>query len=154
SALPLPTGGATHVFEVLAFLFAGQLAIGRDELWIPRRWENKELGDKSMKVMGWLLRMVRRLERVSRPRLAHLVDSRVGRSVIGVLMCVFVMGAFFSPPFSGLDTLPSLGVVLLALGLILGDVAFCVAGTVIGVGGISLSITVGARIARALRSWL
>ena len=29
-ALPLPTGGATHVFEIIAVLLAGQLIAGRD----------------------------------------------------------------------------------------------------------------------------
>jgi hypothetical protein len=29
-ALPLPTGGATHVFEVIAVLLALQLIVGRD----------------------------------------------------------------------------------------------------------------------------
>jgi hypothetical protein len=32
-ALPLPTGGATHVFEIVAVLLAGQLIAGREEIW-------------------------------------------------------------------------------------------------------------------------
>jgi hypothetical protein len=31
------------------------------------------------------------------------------------------VGAFFAPPFTGLDTLPALGVVLLSLGVLLKD---------------------------------
>ena len=34
-ALPIPTGGATHVFEVIAVLLALQLIAGRDEIWLP-----------------------------------------------------------------------------------------------------------------------
>jgi hypothetical protein len=34
-ALPLPTGGATHVFEVIAVLLALQLTAGRNEIWLP-----------------------------------------------------------------------------------------------------------------------
>ena len=37
-ALPLPTGGATHVFEIVAALLALQLIVGRDEIWLPQRW--------------------------------------------------------------------------------------------------------------------
>ena len=37
-ALPLPTGGATHVFEVIAVLLALQLIMGRDKIWLPQRW--------------------------------------------------------------------------------------------------------------------
>jgi hypothetical protein len=36
-ALPLPTGGATHVFEVIAMLLAVQLVAGRDKIWLPER---------------------------------------------------------------------------------------------------------------------
>jgi hypothetical protein len=38
SALPLPTGGATHVFEIVAMLLAVQLIAGRDHIWLPERW--------------------------------------------------------------------------------------------------------------------
>jgi hypothetical protein len=31
-ALPLPTGGATHVFEIIAVLLAAQLIAGRDTI--------------------------------------------------------------------------------------------------------------------------
>ncbi len=37
-ALPLPTGGATHVFEIIAALLALQLIVGRDQIWLPDRW--------------------------------------------------------------------------------------------------------------------
>ena len=48
------------------------------------------------------------------------------------------LGAFVAPPFSGLDTLPSLGVVLLSLGVLLEDALIATAGIAIGAGGISL----------------
>jgi len=34
-ALPLPTGGATHVFEIIAMLLALELIAGRGEIWLP-----------------------------------------------------------------------------------------------------------------------
>src|SRR2546430_3715834 len=43
-ALPLPTGGATHVFEIIAILVALQLVAGRDKIWLPERWRKVELG--------------------------------------------------------------------------------------------------------------
>src|ERR1700745_2124935 len=35
-ALALPTGGATHVFEIIAMLAALQLVAGRAKIWAPR----------------------------------------------------------------------------------------------------------------------
>lgn len=143
SALPIPSGGATHVFDVIAILFAAQMVLARRTLWLPSRWRKRELGDKSEKALRFLIRFVKRCERISRPRLARLMASRVGESVLGALIAVFVVGAFLSPPFSGLDTLPSLGVVLVALGILLEDAAFALVGIVAGVGGVGLAIGLG-----------
>jgi hypothetical protein len=64
---------------------------------------------------------------------------------------VFTVGAALAPPFSGLDTLPALGVVLIALAIILEDGAFVVAGAVVGLAGLALIVTVGSAIASAFR---
>jgi hypothetical protein len=52
-------------------------------------------------------------------------------------------GAFFAPPFTGLDTLPSLGVVLLSLGVLLEDFVVAVLALVVGATGIVLALVVG-----------
>jgi hypothetical protein len=55
-------------------------------------------------------------------------------------------GAFFAPPFTGLDTLPALGVVLLSLGVLLEDVIVVAVGLIVGVGGVLLEIIVGSAV--------
>src|SRR5581483_11352550 len=56
-ALPLPTGGVTHVFEVLAVLLAAQLVVGRHEIWVPRRWRELELaGPRQQKFLEGLMK--------------------------------------------------------------------------------------------------
>ena len=122
-ALPLPTGGATHVFEVIAVLTAFQLMAGRHELWLPKRWRGLSMGgDKQQRFIASLTRLIRRLERVSRPRLAFLFRHRVSDVVFGLLVIAGAVAAFVAPPFSGLDTLPALGVVVLSLGVLFEDV--------------------------------
>jgi hypothetical protein len=144
SALPLPTGGATHVFEIIAVLLAVQLIAGRDRIWLPRRWLQMSLAGESRKrFIATLMKLIRRLERLSRPRLAFLFERRASRVVFGVLVTAGSIGAFAAPPFSGLDTLPSLGVVLLSLGVLLEDVAVAAAGIVVGGAGIVLEIVLG-----------
>src|SRR3979411_2134790 len=49
SALPLPTGGATHVFDVIAVVVAAQLVVGRDKVWIPARWRTLQLAGSKQK---------------------------------------------------------------------------------------------------------
>ncbi|MGI8904738.1 MAG: exopolysaccharide biosynthesis protein [Solirubrobacteraceae bacterium] len=143
-ALPLPTGGATHVFEIIAVLLALQLVAGREEIWLPRRWRKLELaGGKQQRFISGLMKMIRRLERLSRSRLTFLFDHRLSNIVFGLLVIGGSVGAFFAPPFTGLDTLPALGVVLLSLGVLLKDMLVVVVALVVGVGGVVLEIALG-----------
>jgi hypothetical protein len=146
-ALPLPTGGATHVFEIIGALLALQLIVGRDQIWLPKKWCKLELaGPKQQKFISGLMKLIRRLERLSRPRLRFLFNNRLSNSVFGVLVIGGTAGAFFAPPFTGLDTLPALGVVLLSLGVLLEDALVVAVGLVVGVGGVLLEIIVGSAV--------
>ena len=143
-ALPLPTGGATHVFEIVAMLLAVQLIAGRQVIWLPQRWRRLELaGDRQQRFLAGLMRLIRRLERISKPRLRILFDHRLSNIVFGVFVLAGCVAAFLAPPFTGLDTLPALGVVLLSLAVLLEDFAIVVAALVIGVAGVVLEIVLG-----------
>jgi hypothetical protein len=91
-----------------------------------------------------MLRFLRWFERHSRPRGVRLLDARVTVSVLGVALLLFVLGAIVAPPFSGLDTLPSLGVVVVCIGLLLHDALIVAAGLVAGVAGVVLTVVLGA----------
>ena len=152
-ALPLPTGGATHVFEIIAALLAAQLIVGRDQIWLPQKWCKLELaGPKQQRFITGLMKLIRKLERFSRPRLRFLFQTRVSNSVYGLLVLGGTAGAFLAPPFTGLDTLPALGVVLLSLGVLLEDVIVVAVGLVVGVGGVLLEIIVGSAVVHGVSS--
>lgn len=143
-ALPAPTGGVTHVFEAIAALLALQLIAGRDEIWLPERWRARQLaGDRQERFLAALMTMIRRLERVSKPRLRFLFNHRLSNVTFGLLVLSGCAGAFLAPPFTGLDTLPALGVVVLSLGVLLEDFAVATAGVIVGVVGIALEVFLG-----------
>jgi hypothetical protein len=155
SALPLPTGGATHVFEIIAVLLALELIAGREEIWLPQRWRKLELaGDTQKRFITALMRMIRRLERFSRPRLRFLFDRRLSNIAFGLLVIGGSVSAFVAPPFTGLDTLPSLGVVLLSLGVLLEDFLVVAVALVVGVAGIVLEVVLGSAAIHGLGSLL
>ena len=64
--------------------------------------------------------------------------------MFGVLAIVGTAGAFLAPPFSGLDTLPALGVVVLSLGVLLEDALIALVGALLGTVGIALELVLGA----------
>jgi hypothetical protein len=144
-ALPLPTGGVTHVFELIAALIALELIAGRHEVWLPERWRALELGgQRQQRFIAGLMRLIRRLERYSRPRMRFLFEQRLTDIVFGLLAIVGTAGAFLAPPFSGLDTLPALGVVVLSLGVLLEDAVIALVGALLGTVGITLELVLGA----------
>jgi hypothetical protein len=151
-ALPLPTGGATHVFEVIAMLVALQLVAGRDKIWLPERWRKVELGTGGgrTRFIRGLMKVIRWIERFSRPRLRFLFDHRASNTVFGLLVVAGSLGAFLAPPFTGLDTLPSLGVVLLSLGVLLEDFAVVGLALIVGGAGVLLEIVLGRAAVRGI----
>ena len=60
-----------------------------------------------------------------------------------MLVIVGAVTAFLAPPFSGLDTLPALGVVLLSIGVLLEDVVIVAVALAVGAGGIALVFVLG-----------
>jgi hypothetical protein len=154
-ALPLPTGGATHVFEVVAVLLAAQLLAGRDTIWLPRRWRELQLaGERQQRFISALLKVIRRLERLSRPRLSFLFGHRLSDAVFALLVIAGTVGAFLAPPFSGLDALPVLGVVLLSLAVLLEDFLLVVVAIAVGVAGVVLEIVLASAAIHAVGNLL
>lgn len=154
-ALPLPTGGATHVFEVIAALIALELIVGRRQVWLPRRWRSLELaGERQQRFIAGLMKFIRLLERISRPRMSFLFHQPLHAPVFGLLVIAGSAGAFFAPPFTGLDTLPALGVVVLSVGVLLEDVLIVAAGVLLGAAGVALEIILGTAAIHGLTSFL
>jgi hypothetical protein len=152
-ALPLPTGGATHVFEVIAVLVALQLIAGRDQIWLPERWQGIQLvGPNRERFLRGLLRFIRFLERFSKPRLTFLFDHRLSNIVFGLLAVGGSVAAFVAPPFSGLDTLPALGVVLISLGVLLEDILVVLLGAIAMGAGVILEIVLGKAAVKGISS--
>ncbi|HVW31235.1 MAG TPA: exopolysaccharide biosynthesis protein [Acidimicrobiia bacterium] len=150
-ALPLPTGAVSHVLEIVTMLLALELVIGRSEVWIPDRFQDRELkGLTGPKFSAALLKRIRWFEKFSRPRMAGLLENRLVNMGVGAAVLGLALTAFLAPPFSGLDTLPSLGVVVLGVGLLLRDAVVAAAGLALGAAGVAVVIGLGHAITKLI----
>ena len=151
-ALPLPTGGVTHVFEAITVLLAGEMVIGLRTIWVPARWRDREPGTGIVdKAIPFVVRRIRWFERFSRRRGARLFEQRWFLRVLGLVVIALAVAAALAPPFSGLDTIPAMAAVVVALGIILEDVAIMGVGFAIGAAGIVLILTIGAIVVRLIQ---
>lgn len=146
SALPLPTGGITNlILEPLTLLIALEMIIGRRTIWLPKRIKQRPVGSLLEKrALPFMAKRIKWLEKWSRPRWGSFAEKASFRTITGLLVFTFALAAVISPPFSGLDTLPSIGVVLLGLSLILEDFLLFLVGLIVGSIGLGLVIGTGA----------
>jgi hypothetical protein len=152
-ALPIPTGGITHVLEIVAMILALQLIVGRKTVWMPNRWRGTQFEDgNKAKFIDGLIKTTTKLERYSRPRLTWLFGYWWSDVFYGVLVLAGTLAAFLAPPFTGLDTIPALGVVILSVGVIMEDIAFVIGGAVLIAAGAILEVTIGDALYRAVKS--
>jgi hypothetical protein len=151
-ALPLPTGGITHIFELITVVLGVQMVLGLRTILLPKRWRRRELGSLTTeKAVPFIVRRIRWFERFSRPRGAALFEQRWFLRILGLVFVALALAAALAPPFTGLDTLPALGAVVVALAVILEDVVVLGIGLVIGTGGVVLILTVGAALLHVVR---
>ncbi|MDQ1490250.1 MAG: hypothetical protein QOJ23_2764, partial [Actinomycetota bacterium] len=97
-ALPLPTGAVSHVLEIVTMLLALELMVGRSEVWIPKRFQDRELkGLTGPKFSRALVKRIRWFEKFSKPRMAGLLENRVTNMAFGAAVFGLALTAFLSP---------------------------------------------------------
>jgi hypothetical protein len=154
-ATPIPTGGITHVLEAGVMIVALETILGLKTLWLPKWLSRRTLPAVVIKKgLPKFIGYLRWLESHSRVRGEKFMNHPMTERFAGLAVLAFTIGAFFAVPFSNLDTLVSVGAVVLSLGLVLNDVAYFIAGLLIGIVGLILEITVGAVVAKFMhRLW-
>jgi hypothetical protein len=151
-ALPLPTGGVTHVFEIIVMLMCLEMIAGLKTPWLPKKWKHMHLGKAlTGKVIPTMLRWIRWFEKHSSPRGRWVFNLPLFPQFIGIIIFSLTLAAFLAPPFSGLDTLPALGVVIISLAIILDDFLMLLAGAVVGLVGVTLTVILGEALIQSSR---
>ncbi|WP_099827529.1 exopolysaccharide biosynthesis protein [Oceaniglobus indicus] len=111
---------------------ASQILLGRDHVWLPQRIMRLHLSGARMKRANGILRRIAGwLDRLSRPRLQPLVHPPM--SALALALCILAgltMPVLEFVPFS--SSLLGAMVSLIAVGLLVGDGIFVVAGLVFG----------------------
>lgn len=126
--------GVPQAVGVIIILIAAQLLIGREEPWLPRRilklrakgaWL-KAMADFAETRLGWI-------DRFSRPRLLVFATGAGERAA-----AVFMILATLTIVLPMTNTIPSIALALLSVGLIQRDGLFVIGGAAVATAWLSL----------------
>jgi len=126
--------GVPQVVGVAVILLAGQMLVGREEPWLPRWLLNlrargswlKAMADFAESKLGWI-------DRFSRPRLRRFADGPGEK-----LAAVFMILATLTIVLPMTNTIPSVALALLSVGLIQRDGLFVIAGAAVTTAWLTL----------------
>lgn len=126
--------GVPQVVGVIIILVAAQLLVGREEPWLPRwmldlrargSWL-KAMADFAESKLSWI-------DRLSRPRLTRFADGPGEK-----LAAVFMILATLTIVLPMTNTIPSIALALLSVGLIQRDGLFVIAGAAVATAWLTL----------------
>ena len=146
-ALPLPPGSSTILGAPLVLL-TPQIAFGRQSPWLPRRMRAHKVGAANLRhVCRRLIPWLRRIERVSRPRLGALFSSP-GLQVMGVICTALSIVLILPIPLGNL--LPAAAVAAFSLSFILRDGILALAGFALALASTAVLVVAAHLIGRIL----
>lgn len=149
--IPVLPPGTSGVVGGLYVLLAIQMALGRERPWLPRRVLDYQLSHRAAeRLRGRGIRIVRHLERFSRPRWTPMGDATLLRLCAAF---VLAMGVVLFLPLPFLNTLPGLAALAMGVGLLNRDGILLAIG--IGIAILVLSLVgVSAQALRGVLAWL
>jgi hypothetical protein len=136
AALPIPAIGLNAIIALPLLILTAQQAAGRHTIWLPESWLSKSISKK--KIDGYIETAspwVRGVENFVRPRLPFITQGFCS-NMIGIFG--FVMALAVTIPLPLTNTVPSMGIAFMAMGVLMRDGLAVIIGILIGIGWILL----------------
>jgi hypothetical protein len=141
AALPIPALGINFIVAAPLILLTSQQALGRHSVWLPDFLGKKEISRGRLAsyidaAEPWL----EKLEFLIRPRLDFITRGRAS-NIIGA--AGFMMALSVCVPLPLTNTVPSMGIALMAIGLLMRDGLAVLAGAFIGTVWVATLVFLG-----------
>ncbi|HPD83804.1 MAG: exopolysaccharide biosynthesis protein [Alphaproteobacteria bacterium] len=130
AALPFPAFGLHAIIALPLLLLSGQQALGFHTIKIPQKWENKTVSRNQVEGFITMAKpWIKRIEFFIRPRLSFITQGYIS-NLIGVFG--FIMALSVAVPIPLTNTVPSFGIAMMAIGVLMRDGLAVIAGAIIG----------------------
>ena len=131
--------GVPQIVGIPILLLAGQMLVGREEPWLPETVLKRRVSKAMLDRMAdFATRRMRWFERLSRPRLTIFTQGIAEQAA-----AAFMILATLTIVLPMTNTVPSVALALLSVGLIQRDGLFVAAGATVAVGWFTALIVVG-----------
>lgn len=132
AALPLPAIGINFIIAIPLLVLTAQQAIQKQNLWFPRKIKQREIScEKFSSFLNKSIPYVQKIEIFSKPRF-HFMTQGFAKNLVGLFGIIMALSVCAPLPFT--NTVPSFGIALMALGILMRDGLAVLAGAVIGIG--------------------
>ncbi len=144
--------GVPQIVALPLMFVSAQILLGRQFPWLPKRLGARTVSKEGLQSLSrragpWL----RRIEAVSRPRLAALTRRPLDQ-VVGAALVLF--SASILVPLPGTNTVPGFAVVVISMGLLQRDGILVLIGAALGTAWIASLLFAGATLVSLMRGWL
>ena len=130
AALPLPAMGLNLIMAAPLIMLSAQQALGFHQVWIPEFMRKKTVSrDTFLRFIAMARPWITRTERLIRPRLGFITQGAFS-NIIGV--CGLIMSLVAAIPLPFTNTVPSLGITVMAAGVLMRDGLAVIIGALIG----------------------
>lgn len=131
-ALPVPVPpGINILLASPLILLTAQQAVGRHTIWLPEWMRRKTIkGETLRKVISVTLPWCKRIELIVKPRFEFMTQG-VFSHLIGIFGLIMALAICVPLPMT--NTVPSLGIAMMAIGVIMRDGLAVLGGALVGI---------------------
>ena len=128
--------GFSTILGLPLLLVAGQMMLGHERLWLPRRLVEIKVARRRLAgLLGRAIPLLQRVERLLRPRWRLFAGDRAKRPIGGACLA---LGVILSLPIPLFTMAPAAAILLIALGAMSRDGAAVALGLVAGLASLAL----------------
>mgnify|MGYP006429294465 CR=1 FL=1 len=140
-ALPVPVPPGVNILLALPLLLlTAQQMMGRHTIWLPEKLKAKTIKTRSLNgILGKAIPKVIWMEGLTRPRLAFMT-SGLSSHIIG--LAGFIMALAICVPIPLSNTVPSFGIAIMAIGVLMRDGLAVLFGMLIGLTWVACLSTI------------
>jgi len=140
AALPIPGLGINTIIALPLFFLTTQQMLGRKSLWIPEALKYKSVSRSFFeKVVSKSLPYIKKIEFFLKPRLGFVTQG-VFSNLIGLAGLIMALSVTIPLPLT--NTVPAMGVALMALGVIMRDGLAVIFGAIVGLAWVAMLVYV------------